>query len=221
VATVWSLGAGDRQLRVKLSAVKAMQQGAAHALSVELTRRGWNLEREEGRIKASMTGWPVQVYVLIHFGDEDSASVMAVVIDISAMPLAGERFRDVFNADKHELLRGFGHFRVRQLLKSGAWAPEMGDRAFHSGLNPGIRLATRLVMIDTCPVESGNALAIRFIAESGRFVETGNLIGAALDRLYLPTVLTTGVEVLELPEMVPVGMPPLNQEPGPSHPWLR
>ncbi len=198
-----------------------MQQADAHSLRIELSRRGWNRETESGRIKASRPGWPVQMFALIHFGDEDSASVMAFVIDMSAMPLAGERFRDVFNADKDELLRGFGHFRVRQLLKKGAWAPEMGDRAFLSGLNPGIRLTTRLVMLDVCPVECGDALALRFIAESGRFVETGNLIAGTLDRMYLPTVLGVAVQPLELPAMVPVGMPPLNQEPEPSYPWRR
>jgi hypothetical protein len=97
------------------AAVKAMQQAAAHSLSIELSRRGWNLETEYGRIKASKPGWPVQTYVLIHFGDPDSASVMALVIDMSAMPLAGERFRDVFNADKDELLSW-----VRALPRSSA-----------------------------------------------------------------------------------------------------
>jgi len=203
----------------KVAAVKAMQQAAAHSLRIELSRRGWTLETEYGRIKASKPGWPVQTYVLIRFGDENSASVMALVIDMSAMPLAGERFRDVFNADKDELLRGFGRFRVHQLLKNGAWAPEMGDRAFLRGLNPGIRLTVRLVMLDVCPMECGDALALRVIAESGRFGETGNVIARMLARLYLPTVLGAAVQPLELPAMVPVGMPPLNQEP--SYPWLR
>jgi hypothetical protein len=198
-----------------------MQQAAAHSLRIELSRRGWNLETEYGRIKASKPGWPVQLYALIHFGDEDSASVMAFVIDMSAMPLTGERFRDVFNADRDDLLRGFGRFRVRQLLKNGAWAPEIGDRAFLGGLTPGIRLTSRLVMLDLCPAEVGDALALRFIAESARFVETGNLIAATLSRMYLPTVLGTAVQALELPAMVPVGMPPLNQEPEPSYPWRR
>jgi hypothetical protein len=185
-----------------------MQQSAAHALGSELGRRGWNIESDGGQIRAGKPGWPVQVYVLIHFGDEESASVMALVIDMSALPMAGERFRDVFNADKEELLRGFGRFRARQLLKSGAWAPEMGDRAFLTGLNPGIRLTTRLLMLDLRPAECGSALGIRFIAESGRFVATGDVIGAALARIYLPAVLGAGVPALELPAMVPPSMPP-------------
>lgn len=198
-----------------------MQQAAAHSLHIELSRRGWNLETESGRVKASKPGWPVQMYVLIQFGDEASASVMALVIDMSVMPLAGERFRDVFNAAKDELLRGFGRFRVRQLLKKGAWAPEIGDRAFLSGLNPGIRLTTRLVMLDVDPVECGDALVLRFIAESGRFVETGNLIAGTLARMYVPTVLGAAVQPLELPATVPVGMPRLNQALEPSYPWRR
>ncbi len=201
--------------------MKAMQQAAAHSLRIELSHREWIIQTGSGRIKASKPGWPVQLYALVHFGDEESASVMALVIDMSAMPLTGERFRDVFNADKDDLLRGFGHFRVRQLMRNGAWAPEMSDRAFLAGLNPGIRVTTRLVMLDLCPGECGDALALRFIAECGRFVETGNVIAGTLARMYLPKVLGAAVEPLELPAMVPVGMPPLNQEFEPSYPWRR
>jgi hypothetical protein len=199
----------------------AMHQGAAHALRIELAGRGWTVESEYGQVKAGKPGWPVQVYALVHFGDEANASVMALVMDLSAMPLAGERFRDVFNADKDDVLRGFGRFRVRQLLKNGAWAPEKGDRAFLSGLSAGIRPTTRLVMLDICPLESGDALSLRFIAESGRFLETGNLLAEMLGRIYLPGVLGAAIQPLDLPAMVPVGMPALNHEPEPSHPWPR
>ena len=199
----------------------AMQPGAAHALRIELLGRGWNAESEYGQVKAGKPNWPVQVYVLVHFGDEANASVMALVVDLSAMPLAGERFRDVFNADKDDLLRGFGRFRVRQLLKNGSWAPEKGDRAFLGGLSAGIRPTTRLMMLDITPLESGDALALRFIAESGRFVETGNLIGEMLGRIYLPGVLGAAIQPLDLPAMVPVGMPAVNHEPEPSHRWRR
>jgi hypothetical protein len=199
----------------------AMHQGAAHALRSELAGRGWNVESEYGQVKAGKPLWPVPVYVLVHFGDEANASVMALVIDLSAMPLAGERFRDVFNADKDDLLRGFGRFRVRQLLKNGAWATEKGDRAFLSGLSAGIRPTTRLTMLDICPVESGDALALRFIAESGRFVETGNLIAAMLARIYLPGVLGAAIQPLDLPAMVPVGMPAVSREQESSHRWRR
>jgi hypothetical protein len=183
--------------------VKAKQQSAADDLHVELRHRGWKVESEGDRLKAGRPGWPVQVYVLVHFGDQESASVMALVIDLSAMPLAGERFRDVFNADRQELLRGMRQFRVRQLLMNGAWAPEMDDRAFLIGLNPGIRLTTRLVILDACPAEAGAALAIRFISESARFVETGNLISETLGRVYLPGVLKRETPVLELAAVVP------------------
>jgi hypothetical protein len=76
-------------------------------------------------------------------------------------------------------------------------------------------------MLDICPVESGDALALRFIAESGRFVETGNLIAAMLARIYLPGVLGAAIQPLDLPAMVPVGMPAVSHEQEPSHRWRR
>src|SRR5258708_15315316 len=164
--------------------VNALQRAAAHSLALDLRARGWSVETEFGRIQAQKEGWPVQLHALAQFGDEDSASVLALVIDMSSMPMGGDRFRDVFNADRDDLLRGLGHFRVRQLLKNGEWAAQMGERAFFGGANAGIRLTARLVMFDLCPSETGFELGNRFLAETTRIVACGNLVGATLARIY-------------------------------------
>jgi len=199
--------------------MEALRQAAAQFLETELSRSGWRLKTEPNQIKAWRPGWPVQVYSLIHFGDEDSASVMALVIDLGQMPLTGERFRDVFNGDREELLRGLLRFRARQQMNNGAWAPQMGDRAFLSGLNPGIRPSARLVVLDVCPTECGDALALRFIAEGGRFLQAGNAIAQTLARIYLPEALDTEAPLVRLPSTVPVGMPSVRPETDASYPW--
>ena len=201
--------------------VNALQQAAAHSLALDLRARGWSVETEFGRIQAQKEGWPAQLHALAQFGDEDSASVLALVIDMSSMPMGGDRFRDVFNADRDDMLRSLGHFRVRQLLKSGEWATEMGERAFFGGSNAGIRLTARLVMFDLCPHELGFDLAKRFLAESGRIVACGNLIGTTLARIYQARVLGAPVQPLELPAVVPKMLVPLNQVIEPSYPWRR
>lgn len=201
--------------------MNAIQQAAVHSLAQDLRARGWSVQTDFGRIRAQKEGWPVQLHAVGQFGDDDNASVLALVIDMSSMPMGGDRFRDVFNADRDDLLRGLGHFRVRQLLKSGEWAAEMGERAFFGGSNAGIRLTARLVMFDLCPQEQGFELGSRFLAESGRMVACGNLIGSTLARIYQARVLGAPVQPLELPAVVPKMLVPLNQVIEPSYPWRR
>ena len=201
--------------------MNAIQQAAAHSLAQDLRARGWTVDAGFGTIQAQKEGWPVQLHAVAQFGDEESASVLALVIDMSSMPMGGDRFRDVFNADRDNLLRGLGHFRVRQLLKNGEWAAEMGERAFFGGSNAGIRLTARLVLFDLCPPELGFDLGQRFLAESARIVACGNLIGTTLARIYQARVLGAPVQPLELPAVVPKMRVPLNQVIEPSYPWRR
>ncbi|HXA41922.1 MAG TPA: hypothetical protein VNV65_03305 [Candidatus Solibacter sp.] len=201
--------------------MNAIQQAAAHNLAQDLRARGWHVAMGWGGIRAKKEGWPVQLHAVAQFGDEEDASVLALVIDMSSMPMGGDRFRDVFNADRDDLLRGLGHFRVRQLLKNGEWAAEMGERAFFGGANAGIRVTARLVMFDLCPSETGFELGNRFLAESNRIVACGNLVGATLARIYQARVLGAPVQPLELPAVVPKVLAPLNQVIEPSYPWRR
>ena len=194
-------------------------ESAVYSLDYDLRSRGWNVVSDYGRVQAQKQGWPSQLQTVIQFGDDHGPSILALVIDIGSMPMSGDRFRDVFNADKDELVRGLGRFRVRQLLKSGSWAPEVGHRAFFSGTHSGVRLASRLVMFDICPSETGHALAHRFLADNGRFVECGNRVAATIARIYQPRVLGSPVQVLELPSVVPAMTAPLSQVILPSYPW--
>src|SRR5258708_18476859 len=199
----------------------ATQQAAAHSLAQDLRARAWEVEVDVGRVRAQKEDWPAQLNTVVQFGDQESPSVLALAIDMSSMPMAGDRFRDVFNADRDDLLRGLGHFRVRQLLKNGEWASDMGERAFFGGANAGIRRTARLVMFDLCPRESGFELGRRFLAESSQIVACGNLVGKTLARIYQVRVLGAPVQALELPAVVPKMLAPLNQVIEPSYPWRR
>src|SRR5258708_40036678 len=201
--------------------MNAIQPAAAHSLAQDLRARAWNVEVDIGRVRAQKEDWPVQLHTVVQFGDQESPSVLALAIDMSSMPMAGDRFRDVFNADRDDLLRGLGHFRVRQLLKNGEWASQMGERAFFGGANAGIRLTARLVMFDLCPSETGFELGNRFLAETTRIVACGNLVGATLARVYQARVLRAPAQPLEPPAVVPKVLAPIRQVIEPSYPWRR
>ena len=145
--------------------------------------------------------WPAQLHVAIDFAP-DAEMALALVIDMGAMPLGGERFRDIFNSDREQSLRGFGNFTVRQVLLEGGWSPDINDSAFLHGANTGISRSARLVFLDRGATERGQALAERFIAESNRFVETGYALAATLQRVYQRTVLSAPRQSLRAPGMV-------------------
>lgn len=182
--------------------VEADRTNAAGSLIDNLSQRGWSFIQEPGRVIARKHDWPAQLSVLIDFGTHGEAA-LALVVDMGTMPLGGERFRDMFNEDREQSLRGFGSFRVRQLLVNGGWAADVGANAFLHGATTGISRAARLVFFDRHPVERGRALADRFIAESNRFVETGNQLGAILQRVYQRTVLGAPTPLKALPRVVP------------------
>jgi hypothetical protein len=206
--------------------VDAEHTDAARTLIDNLSQRGWTFIQEPGRVIARKHDWPAQLHVLIDFGAHDDAT-MALVVDMGTMPLGGERFRDMLNDDREMSLRGFGSFRVRQLLVSGAWAADVSDSAFLHGATTGISRAARLVFFDRHPVECGRALADRFIAESNRFVETGNQLGAMLQRVYQRTVLGAPTPLAALPRLAPATSlaPSMSLAPAAAgdetYPWRR
>lgn len=175
--------------------------GAAQSLIERLSRRGWTFAAADSRVVARKHEWPAQLHVVIDFAP-DAEMALALVIDMGAMPLGGERFRDIFNNDREQSLRGFGNFTVRQVLMGGGWSPEIKDNAFLHGANTGISRSARLVCLDRGAEERGQALAERFITESNRFVETGYALAATLQRVYQRTVLSTPSTPFDLPGMV-------------------
>jgi hypothetical protein len=175
---------------------------ATRSLIATLSPRGWTFDNEPGRVTARKHDWPTQLHVLIDFGTDGDAA-LALVLDMRTMPLGGERFRDMFNTDREQSLRGFGNFRVRQLLADGEWAADVSDNAFLYGATTGISRSARVVFFDRRPVERGSALVERFLAENHRFVETGDQIGDLLQRAYQRTVLGVPTPSVALPRPVP------------------
>jgi hypothetical protein len=175
---------------------------AARSLNDTLSPGGWTFDQQPGRVIARKHDWPTQLHVLIDFGSDGDAA-LALVLDMRTMPLGGERFRDLFNTDREQSLRGFGNFRVRQLLASGGWASDVSDSAFLYGATTGISRAARLVFFDRHPVERGSALVKRFIVENHRFAETGDQIASILQRLYQRTVLGSPTASVALPRLAP------------------
>lgn len=191
---------------------------ASRSLTESLNLRGWTFTQEPGRVVARKHDWPTQLHVLIDFGAHGDAA-LALVVDMGTMPLGGERFREMFNNDREQSLRGFGNFRVRQYLDSGGWAADVSDSAFLYGATTGISRAARLVFFDRRPAERGWALVERFVAESNRFVEAGNQLGAILQRVYQRTVLGTPTRMVALPGRVPAVSPAPIGLVDDTYPW--
>jgi hypothetical protein len=140
---------------------------------------------------------------------------------MGTMPLGGERFRDTLNNDREQALRGFGGFWVRQFLVGGGWAADVSDNAFLHGATTGISRNALLVFFDRRPAERGRALVDRFVDESNRFVETGNHLGAILQRVYQRTVLGTPTASVALPGLVPaMSAAPIGLADD-NYPWRR
>jgi hypothetical protein len=200
--------------------VDADPADAARNLIDQLSPRGWTFAQEPGRVIARKHEWPAQLHALVDFGIYGDAA-LALVIDMGTMPLGGERFRDTLNNDREQSLRGFGGFWVRQLLIGGGWAADLSYNAFLHGATTGISRNALLVFFDRRPAERGRALVERFVAESNHFVETGNHLGAILQRVYQRTVLGTPTASVALPGLVPaMSAAPIGLADD-NYPWRR
>ena len=110
-------------------------------LNHRLHRRSFRFREVGATLRGRPPEWPPQLEVLIDSGEADRLPSLGIVVDLAAMPLGGERFRDILNADREEIFHGFGSFRVRQLRHDGTWAPEVGHRAFVHGYGVGTGLS--------------------------------------------------------------------------------
>jgi hypothetical protein len=179
-------------------------EGIGEDLNQRLGRRGWRFRVAADGVRGRTQSWPSQLESLLDPGSDDRLPALGLVLDFRAMPLGGERFRDVLNGERESLLRGFGAFRVRQLRRDGSWAPEIGHRAFMHGYGTGTAISrqTDVVIFDRGPSERGEKLVERFVTEVARFMETGGALAALLQRLYRRTVLNAIVPEAPLPETV-------------------
>ncbi|GAC1333116.1 MAG: hypothetical protein NVSMB17_13130 [Candidatus Dormibacteria bacterium] len=174
----------------------------AIVLGDRVARRGWAFKEAGSCVTAHRPEWPTQLFVLVREAEDDAPPMLGLAIEFGAMPLLGERFRDVFNGDREEILRGYGRFQLLQLTHEGAWLRPTSDHAFMHGMANGISRKARLAVFDrTLPGEPGS-LAEHFARDSNRMVETGAEVARELQRLYQRTVLSKAVEGVGLPDLV-------------------
>ena len=169
--------------------------GLRDELDKRLGRRGWRFHDQADLVRGRASEWPHQLELLVDPGAADRVPSLGLSVNFDAMPLGGERFRDILNADREELLFSYGAFRLRQQLKDGSWIAEIGHRAFVHGYGSGsgISRRTAIAVFDRCPTEKGMALADRMLTDLSRIAETGAAFAATLQRIYQRTVLA-GVE---------------------------
>ncbi|MDQ6747016.1 MAG: hypothetical protein M3010_02760 [Candidatus Dormibacteraeota bacterium] len=191
-------------------------------LEERLAHRGWRLRESGAGARAGRPEWPSQLTVLVREAESDVAAMFGLAIDLSTMPLRGERFRDVFNSDREEILRGHGTFKLLQLTGEDTWLDPVSSRAFLHGMTNGLSRKTRLAILDRGDKE-GTSLADRFAADSNLLVETGGEIATLLQRLYQRTVLSRPAAEVQLPEVLrpSMGLLQVAGSAEPSYPWRR
>ncbi|MEA2647302.1 MAG: hypothetical protein QOE92_2385 [Chloroflexota bacterium] len=184
------------------------------AMDGVLRKRGWQYVVAGSRVSGRRLEWPPQLRFILDLGGDDHPPVMALALDFRSMPLGGERFRDIFNADREELLGPLGTFTVRQVRGDEVLGREMSESSFLHGMGDGVSRQAQLVVFDRRPVERGEALLERFGNETNRFVEVGNEIASLLQRTYQRTVLGSEEPVADLPEVVAPATTPTTAPPA-------
>jgi hypothetical protein len=208
-----------------MDAMEAAGSSETSALRDLFGRRGWTFSSMGSALAAHRVEWPAQLNVVVDPGGPGGSPIMGLVVDLRSMPLRGERFRDVFNSEREQLMRGMGSFRVRQRRGELDWTEGITDGAFLRGVDGGISRHDDVVLFDRCPDISGDSLATRFGVESTRLVETGNEIASVLQRIYNRTVLRGDLPIADLPDQVVPSVSPASPPPAvvgePSYPWRR
>ena len=199
-------------------------------LNARLGRRGWHFHVSDGEVLGRHQEWAPQVETLVDPGDDERLPALGIVLDFGSMPLGGERFRDVLNAEREDIFHGFGSFRLRQLREDGSWAGEITHRAFVHGYGTGTEISrhTTRAVFDRCPAERGAAIVERFLDELPRLAEVGGTMALLLQRIYQRTVLRRPLEAeTVLPEVVGTSGGALHVlgstalQPEPTYPWRR
>ncbi|MHB8510053.1 MAG: hypothetical protein ACYDGR_15670 [Candidatus Dormibacteria bacterium] len=177
---------------------------AVSTLGARYAARGWSFRTTGRGLVARRSDWPRQLEVAIEPARDGADSLLALTIDCRSMPLGGERFKDIFNGEREEIMAGFAPFTLRQQRADGSWLPNVGHGAFLSGFGPAAVLSRQAVMaIFSRPADGElDAVVGRFEADLVRLMESGDGIAAILQRVYQRTVLARDDVATELPEMV-------------------
>lgn len=194
--------------------------------------RGWTARQAEGSIRARHAAWPPQMEVLVDPGAAGERARYALILDFRSMPFTGERFKDVFNHDREELLGLFGPFRVRQRRADGQWLAPVSGNSFLGGFGPtgGLARQTVVALFERTVDEAGDALVARFLGEAARLEEVCSGFASTLQRVYQRTVLASTEAIGPLysdaePEAVAAepgaSSPARSPSPEPTYPWRR
>ena len=194
----------------------------AAALRERMARRGWTFRESASSITAHRPDWPAQLCVLVREAEQATPAMLGLAIELSNMPLRGERFRDIFNIDREEILRTYGNFRLLQQCGDGAWLNPVGHRSFMQGMVDGISRATHLAVLDRLG-DAAPGLATTFATDANRFIETASPIASLLQRLYQRTVLSAAVAGADLPDVVrpSLAISRLITDSDSPYPWRR
>lgn len=166
-------------------------------LAAQLETKGWEFMLRGDTVSARRRDWPAQLEVRLDLSAEQATS-LALSIDLRTMPLRGERFREILNDSREDILEPLGSFTVRQLLDDGTWERDISHGAFLHGMH-GLSRHADLVLFERPVAESDQDLGVRYANAIHRLSEVGNQIGVVLQRLYQRTVLTA----IGMTEVVP------------------
>lgn len=214
----------------------ASTSDAIHRLAEHGSTRGWTFSPAATAIFARQSDWPAQLAVIIDEGGPGRLGTMGLIVDFRTMPLGGERFKDILNADREETMGRFAPFQVRQLRTDGSWATPVAGSSFLAAFGPasGIARATSAVVFDRAAGSSGTEVRDKFTRDHIKLVEAGASLSGLLQRVYQRTVLTGEIGIKELPGLVgetpATGIGQLTRAlpavagvamPEPAYPWRR
>jgi len=190
-------------------------------LGVRLGARGWEFGLRGDTITARRPDWPAQLEVRLDLSPDEALS-LTLTIDFRTMPLHGERFREIFNNEREELLETMGTFTVRQLLEDGTWDRDLSDRAFMHGV-VGIKRQTQVAFFQRNLNASGDSLNDLAAAAVNRLTEAGNQVAGILQRVYQRTVLGANAAADLVPVVLGSGQsaPVAMEAVAGDYPWRR
>src|SRR5258708_27645143 len=121
---------------------------ALDLLRLALSRRGWSTVPLGTGIAAHKREWPTPLKLVVNPGNPATASVIGVMLDFRFLPLRGERFKDIFNSERADLLRRMGDFRARSPRRDLSWTGATNGRSFLDEDGPGLGRNARVVLFD-------------------------------------------------------------------------
>jgi hypothetical protein len=183
---------------------KAAEMETMDYLVEQMAAKGWSFSPAGDSIFARQSDWPAQLAAIIDVGGPGRDGMMGLVVDFRTMPLGGERFKDILNADRDETMGRFAPFQLRQLRTDGSWANPTAGSSFLAAFGPasGISRNANVAVFDRAGGSRGAELLEKFCRDHIKLVEAGGCISGLLQRVYQRTVLSGEIGIRELPSLV-------------------